>query len=43
MHGGIGMTEEYDLGRFARRLSMLDQRFGDATWHLGRFVRLRAA
>ncbi|MGR3630841.1 MAG: acyl-CoA dehydrogenase family protein [Limimaricola soesokkakensis] len=43
MHGGIGMTEEYDLGRFARRLSMLDQRFGDATLHLGRFVRLRAA
>ncbi|MCP1168190.1 acyl-CoA dehydrogenase family protein [Limimaricola litoreus] len=43
MHGGIGMTEEYELGRFARRLSMLDQRFGDATWHLGRFVRLRAA
>ncbi|MGR3593202.1 MAG: acyl-CoA dehydrogenase family protein [Limimaricola soesokkakensis] len=43
MHGGIGMTEEYDLGRFARRLSMLDQRFGDATFHLGRFVRLRAA
>ncbi|MGR3463553.1 acyl-CoA dehydrogenase family protein [Limimaricola sp.] len=43
MHGGIGMTEEYDLGRFARRLSMLDQRFGDATYHLGRFVRLRAA
>ncbi|WPY94873.1 acyl-CoA dehydrogenase [Limimaricola variabilis] len=43
MHGGIGMTEEYDLARFARRLSMLDQRFGDATFHLGRFVRLRAA
>ncbi|SDF22700.1 acyl-CoA dehydrogenase family protein [Limimaricola pyoseonensis] len=43
MHGGIGVTEEYDLGRFARRLSMLDQRFGDATYHLGRFVRLKAA
>lgn len=43
MHGGIGMTEEYDLGRFARRLSMLDQRFGDTTFHLGRFVRLKAA
>lgn len=43
MHGGIGMTEEYELGRFARRLSMLDHRFGDSTFHLGRFVRLRAA
>ena len=43
LHGGIGMTEEYDLGRYARRLSMLDHRFGDTTYHLGRFARLRAA
>ncbi len=43
MHGGIGMTEEYSLGHFARRLSMLDHRFGDSTFHLGRFIRLQAA
>ncbi len=43
MHGGIGMTEEYSLGHFARRLSMLEHRFGDSTFHLGRFVRLKAA
>jgi alkylation response protein AidB-like acyl-CoA dehydrogenase len=42
MHGGIGVTEEYDLGRLAKRLSMVDHRFGDATHHLERFIRLSA-
>lgn len=43
MHGGIGMTMEYDLGHFARRLTMTEHRLGDALYHLGRFSRLRAA
>ncbi|CUH40497.1 Acyl-CoA dehydrogenase [Jannaschia seosinensis] len=43
MHGGIGITQEYDLAHFARRLTMVEHRFGDALWHLGRFARLRAA
>lgn len=43
LHGGIGMTMEYDLGHFARRLTMTDHRLGDALYHLGRFTRLRAA
>ncbi|MEM7710051.1 MAG: acyl-CoA dehydrogenase family protein, partial [Pseudomonadota bacterium] len=40
MHGGIGVTEEYDLGRFAKRLSMVDHRFGDTMHHLERFIEL---
>ncbi|UWQ21527.1 acyl-CoA dehydrogenase family protein [Jannaschia sp. W003] len=40
MHGGIGVTEEYDLGHYARRLSMVDHRFGDTIHHLERFIAL---
>lgn len=43
LHGGIGMTMEYDLGHFARRLTMTEHRLGDTLYHLGRFSRLRAA
>ncbi len=38
MHGGIGMTMEYDLGHFAKRLTMVEHRFGDAIHHLERFI-----
>ncbi len=38
MHGGIGMTQEYDLGRFAKRITMADHRFGDVDHHLERFI-----
>lgn len=40
MHGGIGMTMEYALGHFAKRLTMVDHRFGDTDYHLERFIRL---
>ena len=43
MHGGIGMTEEYALAHLAKRLTMVDHRFGDANHHLERFIRLAAA
>lgn len=43
MHGGIGMTEEYALGHLAKRLTMIDHRFGDVDYHLARFMELRAA
>ncbi|MGY9049503.1 hypothetical protein P775_27055 [Puniceibacterium antarcticum] len=43
MHGGIGMTEEYALGHLAKRLTMVDHRFGDTDYHLERFIRLSAA
>lgn len=43
MHGGIGMTEEYELGHLAKRLAMIDHRFGDTIHHLERFIALSAA
>ncbi|GFE52436.1 acyl-CoA dehydrogenase [Roseobacter cerasinus] len=40
MHGGIGMTEEYALSHFARRLILIDHVLGDADHHLERFIAL---
>ncbi|MEQ8896918.1 MAG: acyl-CoA dehydrogenase family protein [Roseovarius sp.] len=40
LHGGIGMTEEYELSHHARRLIMADHLFGDTDHHLERFIHL---
>lgn len=37
LHGGIGMTEEYNLPHYAKRLVMIDHQFGDVEHHLTRF------
>jgi len=42
MHGGIGMTEEYAIGRFAKRIAMSDHLFGDTDHHLEQFISLSA-
>lgn len=38
LHGGIGMTWEYELGHFAKRLVMIDHEYGDEDHHLQRFI-----
>ena len=43
LHGGIGMTEEYELAPLVRRLLAADARFGDSDHHLERFIALAAA
>lgn len=43
MHGGIAMTQEYELAHIAKRIVMTDHRFGDADYHLERFIALSAA
>jgi alkylation response protein AidB-like acyl-CoA dehydrogenase len=43
MHGGIGMTMEYDLGHVAKRLTMIDHRFGDTDYHMERFIEMAVA
>jgi acyl-CoA dehydrogenase len=40
MHGGIGMTDEHDIGFFLKRARAAEMTFGDATWHRDRFARL---
>src|SRR5579864_5151839 len=38
LHGGIGMTDEYVAGHYFKRLTMIDQTFGDQDHHLDRFA-----
>ena len=40
MHGGVGMTWEYPLGHFVKRLTMIDHELGDEDAHLARFIAL---
>jgi acyl-CoA dehydrogenase len=40
MHGGIGMTEEHDIGLFLKRARVCEMTFGDAAYHRDRFGRL---
>lgn len=39
LHGAIGMTMEYPLGRYLSRLTLIDLGYGDANWHLDRIAR----
>jgi pimeloyl-CoA dehydrogenase small subunit len=34
LHGGIGVSEEYAVGHYFRRLTMIEALFGDAEYHL---------
>lgn len=43
LHGGIAMTQEYELAHIAKRIVMADHRFGDVDFHLERFIALAAA
>jgi alkylation response protein AidB-like acyl-CoA dehydrogenase len=40
MHGGIGMTDEYDIGLFMKRDRVLNELFGDANYHADKVARL---
>ncbi|MEM9522791.1 MAG: acyl-CoA dehydrogenase [Pseudomonadota bacterium] len=42
MHGGIAMTQEYELAHMAKRIVMTDHRLGDTDYHLERFIALGA-
>ena len=40
MHGGIGMTDEHDIGFFLKRARATEMTFGDGAWHRERLGRL---
>ncbi|WP_416878478.1 acyl-CoA dehydrogenase family protein [Litorimonas sp.] len=40
MHGGIGMTEEYDIGLYLKRVAVSEQIFGDYNYHADKAARL---
>ncbi len=40
LHGGIGMTWEYAVSHYAKRLVMIDHQLGDEDHHLQRYIAL---
>jgi acyl-CoA dehydrogenase len=40
LHGGIGMTDEHDIGFFLKRARASEMTFGDAAFHRDRFATL---
>jgi alkylation response protein AidB-like acyl-CoA dehydrogenase len=36
LHGGVGMTDEYQVGHFFKRLLVLEKSWGDVDYHLDR-------
>ena len=40
LHGGIGMTMEYNVGHYFKRMTMIDMLFGDADAHLATLAQL---
>jgi alkylation response protein AidB-like acyl-CoA dehydrogenase len=38
LHGGMGMTEEYQVGHYFRKMTMSEKMFGDIDFHLARFA-----
>ncbi len=40
MHGGIGMTDEYDIGLYMKRERSLTEFFGDGSYHTNRVAEL---
>jgi alkylation response protein AidB-like acyl-CoA dehydrogenase len=42
MHGGIGMTDEFDIGFFLKRVRVGQELFGDNNYHADQIARQRA-
>jgi alkylation response protein AidB-like acyl-CoA dehydrogenase len=40
LHGGMGMTDELCVSHYFKRLMVIEATFGDADWHLERFIRM---
>ncbi len=40
MHGGIGMTDDYDIGFYMKRARVLAELFGDSNWAADQLARL---
>lgn len=41
LHGGIGMTDEHDIGFYLKRGAVAEQMLGDAAYHRDRFARIK--
>jgi alkylation response protein AidB-like acyl-CoA dehydrogenase len=38
IHGGVGVTEELDVGHYFKRLTMIEIMFGNTDFHINRFT-----
>jgi alkylation response protein AidB-like acyl-CoA dehydrogenase len=43
LHGGIGVTEDLDVGHYVKRLLVIEALFGNSDWHLRRFAEAQDA
>jgi alkylation response protein AidB-like acyl-CoA dehydrogenase len=41
LHGGMGITDELDIGHYAKRLMMINTSFGNGDYHQAKFNALR--
>lgn len=41
MHGGVGMTDEYDIGFYMKRIRVAQEMFGDPAFHADRLAVMR--
>ncbi len=41
LHGGIGMTDDFDIGFFLKRSQILENLYGSVFYHLDRYARMR--
>jgi acyl-CoA dehydrogenase len=42
LHGGMGMTDEFEMGFFMKRARVLQELFGDATFHANQLALLKS-
>jgi len=42
MHGGMGMTDQFDIGFFMKRARVCEELFGDANFHADQLARMRS-
>ena len=40
IHGGVGVTDEYDVGLFMKRARVTEQMFGNSEYHIDRYATL---
>ncbi len=43
LHGGIGMSEEYKVGHYFKRMTIVERLLGDTSHHLARYIASRSA
>jgi len=41
MHGGMGMTDQFDIGFFMKRARVCQELFGDSNFHADQLAKLK--